>query len=116
MNEFIKLLQDTKNNTEYARSMSKYYPNLTNFITIEVQPGAKYDRIVEREGEKNGGHVVYFVEKSTGNIYGAESWKKPNFKRQYGDLSTINEWDWTPYYAISKTGIDSLVPKSQRKK
>lgn len=58
--------------------------------------------------------VRYFVEKSSGIIFGAKSWKAHNPNHQYGTLDTIGDWDWSGYYAAHKEGKPSLVPKTKR--
>jgi len=115
MDEFLKLLSQTKNASDHAQTMLKYHPELTEYYTILAEPGKKFIRIVQQYNDNRSHYVMYFVDKSTGVIYGSESYKKPNFKRQYGTLDTIHEWDWSPYYAVSLKGINTLVPPSQRR-
>lgn len=78
--------------------------------------GKKYVRVFGQEEKDRGRSVHSFVDKETGVIYGAESWRKPNFKRCFGTLDTIDDWNWSGYYAVSKNGQDTLVPKEQRKR
>jgi len=115
MEQFIKLLENSHNSTEHAQSMIKYFPGKDKYYTIVAEPGSKFHKIMEYKVD-GGGQVRYFVENSTGIIYGAESLRKPNFKRWYGTLDTINEWDWSGYYAESLTGKSTLVPKELRRK
>lgn len=99
------------------------HPILQEMALKEGRRG--YNEIGYDEGKRfvkvwanNGGnsrYVRYFVEKDTGIIFGAEGWKKYNPKRQYGDLTTINDWAWGEYYGVSKKGIDTLVPASMRR-
>lgn len=84
------------------------------YFEIGFDDNKKYVRVWQDNGVQTS--VVCFVEKETGTIYGADGWKRPNMKRCYGNLDTINDWDWSEYYAVSKTGQDTLVPKAQRKR
>ncbi len=115
LNNFIEILEKAVNGTDYAKTMAPYYPDKQTFAWIERRLGKKFDRIFYRD--HSGSHYIkYFVERSTGNIYGANSITKPNFNRQYGTLATVGEWDWSGYYAESLNGVDSLVPKENRRK
>jgi hypothetical protein len=105
------------------RMHEKGYDNLIEIATKKgcrayyefgFDNGLKYIRVWKKYGPSQAVHS--FVEKATGIIYGADGWKKPNFKRAYGTLDTINDWAWGEYYAVSKTGIDTLVPKDERKR
>lgn len=90
-------------------------PDLRDSV-MEIDPGKLYDKIVaQQHGSCTQRFIRYFVCKETGAIFGAESWRKPNFKRQYGTLDTIMDWDWSGYYAASLTGVSDLVPKGQRR-
>lgn len=80
---------------------------------MKAEELGKFYRVFEWNGTQRCAR--YFIEKETGIIYGTDSWKKPNFKRAYGTLDTINDWRWGAYYALSKTGKSTLVPKDQRR-
>lgn len=73
--------------------------------------GHRFVRVYSDTGQKA---VCYFVEKATGIIFGAKGWKAYNPVHQYGTLDTTSEWNWSGYYAKSKTGKNSLVPKTER--
>lgn len=75
--------------------------------------GSRFVRVWDNTGQKS---VIFFVEKDSGIIFGAKSWKAYNPNREFGTLDTINEWDWKKYGdAISLTGKSSLVPKAARR-
>ena len=80
---------------------------------IGYDEGKRFVRVVDR-GESQT-FVRYFVEKDTGTIFGASSWKKYNPNREYGTLDTIDDWDWSGYYATHKNGKSSLVPAHLRR-
>jgi len=51
------------------------YAGLTNYAVLSVQPGTKYVKIV---ATSHGSKSVYcFVNKETGNVHKAASWKAP---------------------------------------
>ena len=69
-----------------------------------LYPGAPIEEIgVEDSGYKfckvfvcGGGYKGrYMVEVATGNIYGVKSWTQVNFRRMYGTLDTIDQFDWS---------------------
>ena len=117
LQDFVDKLDFAVNDNDHPRTMLTYHPEISKYYTIEVHPGKLFDKLVQRTNDNSqGGYIKYFVERSTGNIYGAESFNKPNFKRQFGTLSTVDDWDWRGYYAVSLKGIDTLVPKELRRK
>lgn len=79
---------------------------------IGHEVGKRFIKVYTEHGQKS---VRYFVDRETGVIFGAASWKKYNPNREYGTLDTINEWDWSDYYAVSKQGMGTLVPKDYRR-
>jgi len=54
--------------------------------------GRKYDRILR------GTETRYFVERSTGNIYGARSDTTPNLSWYFGNLDRCQLWDWSGFH------------------
>jgi len=75
--------------------------------------GSRFIRVWSYNGTQR--MVRYFVEKDTGIIFGNRGWKAYNPVRVYGDLTTMEEWEWGAYYAVSKTGKSTLVPKADRR-
>ncbi len=74
--------------------------------------GTRFVRVWRDSGQKG---VAVFVEKDTGVIFGAKGWKAYNPNNEYGTLMTLDEWDWSGYYAVHKQGKKSLVPKADRR-
>lgn len=81
-------------------------PNFNSLVTQFAQtanlthtPGRVYDKVhaVNNEGR-------YMVGRYSGNIYGIKSWNQHNPRRLYGTLDTIDQWDWSVFPAIPKTG------------
>lgn len=60
-----------------------------HFVRMEVDPGRRYDRIVVvkpafHEGKpERRSHVYAFVDRSTGDLYKAASWKVPAKGKRY---------------------------------
>jgi len=71
--------------------------------TVRTQPGKKYIRIII------GSSARYFVEFGTGTIYGSESWSKPNLRRQFGTLGTVDQFEWGGYEAKAKPASDFVM-------
>lgn len=71
--------------------------NLQMYIATPTS-GPKYTRI------RVGMSIRYFIEKSTGKIYAANSYKAPNFNRSFGTLETQDEFNWGNYEAFAKSG------------
>jgi hypothetical protein len=81
-------------------------PNFNSLVTQFAQianlthiSGRVYDKVyaVNESGR-------YMVERKTGNIYGIKSWNQHNPRRLYGTLDTVDQWDWSVFPAIPKTG------------
>lgn len=113
---FCKLLEDEQN-----QRASTQYPSLAadaiskgrrGYVHTGYDEGGRFWKVWRESGQKS---VAYFVERDTGIIFGAKGWKAYNPARAYGTLDTINEWDWSEYYGVSKTGQSTLVPKGERK-
>lgn len=63
------------------------------YTNTKVTVGPKYAKIdVGISGR-------YMVEMSTGNIYGIKAYGVIHRGHQYGNLDTINQWDWSGYVA-----------------
>jgi len=76
-----------------------------------VHAGRKFDKIARMTGildEQN--EVRYFVERSTGNIYGARSNTTPNLSWYFGNLNRCHLWDWTGFHGVptSDPGIRAV--------
>lgn len=68
-------------------------------ILVVVEDGRKFDKVrvgtVGRDSDKVKLEVAYFVERATGNIYGAKSPLAPNLNHFYGTVYTSKLWDWS---------------------
>jgi hypothetical protein len=84
------------------------------YYVFGYDEGGRYIRVWRDHYNGTGKSVYVFVDKDTETIYGSASWKTPNFKRAYGTLDTLAEWDWSDFIPVSKTGKSTLVPKAER--
>lgn len=62
--------------------------------TVKVEMGKKYARV------DIGTAGRYMVELETGDIYGVKAYGVIHRGHRYGNLDTINEWDWSDYKAF----------------
>lgn len=119
---FVKRLENERNAApnETTQSVVKHAraAGRSGYHIIGYDDGKRFVRVWDNRGirpQDTSRGVSYFVEKETGIIFGAKSWKIYNPNREYGTLDTIDEWDWSDFYGKSKTGKDSLVPQGQRR-
>ncbi len=56
------------------------------------ETGYKFVKVFVNDGNGVG---RYMVELSTGDIYGVKSWNQVNLRWRYGNLDTIEEFDWS---------------------
>ena len=108
LDPFIKLLETERNGI--AAGMRRYEH-------IGYDEGDRFVKVWRSDTLPiSSRSVSYFVEKRTGIIFGAKGWKAFNPNNEYGTLHTINEWDWSDYYGVSKKGLKTLTPKWCRRK
>ena len=75
LQKFVELIRTQQNNTAW---------------TFEF--GRKYDKITLDK------KVRYFVERTTGNIYGARSNTTPHLQWRFGNLNRCHLWDFSSYH------------------
>lgn len=83
MNIFITLLLKTEGNA-----------------TVTKQDGRRFDRLFVNDQTK------YFVERRTGNIFGAKSSFQYNPRRKYGTLATVSQFNWEKHVPITGSEIE----------
>lgn len=79
----------------------KYTESLNAFLGIvkgEVIPGRRFDRVSIDKS------VRFFIDKNTWQIYGAKSVFQYNPRRLYGELGTVEQWDWSDFTPVPKPG------------
>jgi len=60
---------------------------------VTAKPGKKYTKIDVRSSGK------YMVNNSTGDIFGIKAYGVPHLGKRYGNLDTIDQYDWSGYEA-----------------
>ncbi len=92
------------------------YGSAVNHETVEFsKPGKRYVRIFFQsywQGHREQRSSRYFVEVATGKIFACEGWKKPNLRRSFGTLDTIDQFDWSDYEGVAKLGSDFKMVKT----
>lgn len=83
-----------------------------NRDTVGVESGRKFDKVYIQTPHQKIGR--YMVDRNSWVIYGIKSWQQINPRRIYGSLDTIDEWDWSSYYATPKAGTPSAKLHSKR--
>jgi hypothetical protein len=83
----------------YAKAYSNLKPP-----TISFEPGSKYIRVVREEGDGVYRSVYCFIEKSSGDILKAASWKIPA-KTDRGNIFNNN-----PLEGCNPYGVEYLKP------
>ena len=58
----------------------------------------------------------YMVESRTGDVYGIKSWTQVNKRRCYGSLDTVNQYDWSDFYARPLSGTEAEKLHHEREK
>lgn len=71
---------------------------LDGSLAVYFETGRKYDKIILRSGANS--MIRYFVEKSTGIIYGAKSRHAPNTKWYFGTIYTAEKWHWGDFHGV----------------
>lgn len=74
---------------------------------VAFETGRRYDKVLVATLDKKlnmveAAKVRYFVERSTGAIYGAKSDLAPNLKWFFGTLETAHLWDWSGHHGVPK--------------
>ena len=93
-------------NEQYLEQLKKFVEQLraqqnTDKWTFEF--GRKYDKIRKFESHSQ---VRYFVERTTGNIYGARSNTTPHLGWYFGNLDRCHLWDWSGHHGVPTNDPD----------
>lgn len=85
----------------YTELVDRFVGTLTLAVGgTTLKSGRKFDRIMIN------GNVTYFIEKDTQNIYGAKSDVQYNPRRLYGDLTTVDQFDWVTATPLPNTAAE----------
>jgi hypothetical protein len=86
-------------------------------IVVAIDTGRRYDKILMGWMNKDRSFsplkVRYFVERETGEIYGAKSELAPNLRWYFGSIYTAEQWDWSGHHAVPK-GAPETLTKAER--
>ena len=81
---------------EYGNRVKREYPDgFPDGIKVKVKAGRRWIKVdVDTSGK-------YMVDRD-GTIYGIKAYGVPHFGYRFGNLDTIQDWDWSGYRAIWK--------------
>ena len=104
--EHFRTTFERQNNERRARLYPDAPPD-----KVGVEQGYKFDKVfvVHVTGAQGNTQEMgrYMVESRTGAIYGTKSWTQVNKRRQYGTLDTIDQYDWSDFYARPLPGTEA---------
>jgi hypothetical protein len=95
-------------NQDHNILLQKFVGLLGESRTPFIETGRKFDKVYVE------GKVRYFVarkdmgEVKSGDILGAKSKLAPNFRWFFGNLSTIEKWDWSDFHG-KPTNDDTVI-------
>lgn len=90
----VSMEQNFEQFCEFVRELLK-----NKEYSLDIEPGRKYVKLVSRSG--NSRSVWCFVDKETGDILKAATWKQPakHARGNVKDPSSYQMYEWTgPYY------------------
>lgn len=80
---------------------------------VAIETGMRYDKVLigwmNKDRSFTPMEVRYFVERSTGDIYGAKSSVAPNLRWYFGNIYDANQWDWSGHHAVPKGTPEALT-------
>ncbi len=76
---------------------------------IFIENGRKYDKITFLNIKTSETETKYFIERKTGDIYGAKSNTIPHLKWYYGNIENCEKWDWSGEYGGVSISDNSVV-------
>jgi hypothetical protein len=86
--KFCQRLQADQNKTRAANALPE--------VLVYSETGRKFDKVYIDGTDV--APVRYFVERQTGNIYGAKSQAAPNLSWYFGTLERAEKWDWSEFH------------------
>lgn len=88
--DFVKTVQKQQN--EKIQKEGFTYEGIEKNYLVTVVPGKKYTKV------DIGGSGKYMVDEE-GNIYGIKAYGVINRRHYYGNLSTVDQYDWSGFRA-----------------
>jgi len=86
--QFVKRIKDDQKDDKWAFEFGRKYDKVFQISIVGV------------------GDVRYFVERSTGNIYGARSNTTPHLGWYFGNLDRCHLWDWSGHHGVPTNDPD----------
>ncbi len=102
--QYLKLLQALVDRVveDQTRSLLEAGDSDKAAIMVSYESGRRYDKVLvgymDSDHNMSQPDVRFFVERSTGNIYGSKSELAPNRKWYFGNLATAAHWDWSAFH------------------
>ena len=97
---------------EYTQKLEKFRTAFENQSSstkhgekVHIETGRKFDKIYVQTSVQKLGR--YMVDRNSWIIYSVKSWAQINPRRTYGTLDTIDQYDWSGYYAVPKAGTQA---------
>lgn len=86
------------------------------YISVVHDDGRKYDKILiayspDAEIRPPKPDVRYFIDRATGEVFGAKSPMAPNLKWYFGSIYQAELWDWSGYHAVPRDETAAGVRK-----
>lgn len=103
--EYVQKLEQFRSSFERGNATGR---DTTDTVSIET--GRKFDKVYVQtwhDGKPNQRLGRYMVDRNSWVIYGIKSWAQINERRTYGTLDTVDQYDWSPYYAVPIAGTDA---------
>lgn len=112
--DYLTAVNRFKSRLSDVLTTSGEFPNAVS-VAVDVSNGRKFDRVRigytykevnpdtgETELKVSPWTVRFFISRTTGEIYGKKSELAPNMNWFFGDVFSIDEWEWTSTGATPK--------------
>lgn len=100
---------------DQMKELSRSGAQSVSAISCYVESGRKFDKIMiathKRGSSKTTSQVRYFVDRSTGDIFGAKSPHAPNMRWYFGNVRDADLWDWRGFHGEPIDPIKAGVVK-----
>jgi hypothetical protein len=99
-----KAVEYTQKLENFVKTLNTENPGLTG-DTWKVETGRKFDKVyVQTPNQKLG---RYMVDRNSWQIFGIKSWAQINPRRTFGTIDVVNQYDWSGYTGIPKSGTQA---------
>lgn len=101
LEKFVNRFQEQHN-----ERLARLFPD-SEPMKVRTEKGYKFVKVFLVNAEELRDEGRYMVDRRTGDIYGVKSWTQVNFRRWFGTLETVEEYDWSEYHARPLPGTDA---------